>query len=183
MIKAFMRMRAWQVFLLLVVAPGVTCYGVFAARGPESPATALAALPFMVLVWVWIAMVGLAADERAPEPVRKRTIWFRLSALYVCAYTAAFLLLFYLTLTGRVNPSVGFKLMPLIMPLHLLAMVASIYAMLFAARRLAMAQDGGSKVAREPFLWFLLLGFFPVGVWFVQPRVNALAGRSPVLPQ
>jgi hypothetical protein len=64
--------------------------------------------------------------------------------------------------------------MGLIVVLGLFLFVCLIYDFNFVANALIVAETGRPKDLGEGTLTFFLLWFFPVGVWFIQPRINRL---------
>ena len=61
----------------------------------------------------------------------------------------------------------------IIFSLHLYAMFGLFYGIYFISRALSIAEDKGSKV--DDYIgYFFLLWFFPIGIWFIQPKINIL---------
>ena len=71
-----------------------------------------------------------------------------------------------------------------VLPLHFFALYCLFYLWQFVAKNLAIAEKG-KEVEFPQYMWlFLLLWFFPIGIWFLQPRINQLyAARATVHPE
>ena len=65
----------------------------------------------------------------------------------------------------------------LIFPLHLVAMFGMFYALIFCAKSLVMAERQQRVSFGDYVLPLFLIWFYPVGVWFIQPRLNSI-GRK-----
>ena len=63
-------------------------------------------------------------------------------------------------------------------PMHLLAMLGIFYALVFTANRLTTLERKQQVSFFDYSGPFFLLWFFPIGIWFIQPRVNKLLGND-----
>lgn len=88
---------------------------------------------------------------------------------FAIVYPLAYLLLFNLFF-DRLTPVVIIA----VFPLHLLAMFCLFYGPGFITRNLVAAETGKVVSFRDYVGPLLLLWFFPVGIWFIQPRINRL---------
>src|SRR6266496_5324966 len=70
------------------------------------------------------------------------------------------------------NPSP--RLLGVILPLHVFAMVCMFYLLYFVSKSLVLAETSKPASFYDYAGPFFLLWFFPVGIWIVQPRVNRL---------
>ncbi|WP_125424241.1 hypothetical protein [Hymenobacter rigui] len=65
-----------------------------------------------------------------------------------------------------------------IVPLHLLSMACIFYSLYYVARALRSVELQRQAQFSECVGEFFLLWFYPVGIWFIQPRINQLADRT-----
>jgi hypothetical protein len=93
------------------------------------------------------------------------TQFFRFSLVYPVVYLPIF---FLLVIPGTRIP------VRVIVPLHLACMVCLFYLLYFVSRNLVLAETGKPVSFYEYAGPFFLLWFFPIGVWFIQPKVNRL---------
>lgn len=63
----------------------------------------------------------------------------------------------------------------LIIPLHLLSIFSIFYQMVVAAKTIRFAEVKEFLSTSEYIGDFFLIWFFPIGVWFLQPKINKLA--------
>jgi len=153
--------KAWQLFLVLIGA----AFGVHAV-----PLFGLSTVLVMACWFAWLWAIASEANRRLDLSLRKSTRWMGIGLAYAWVYIcAALMLLPFLDDAADTIPG-------WIVPLHLLGMLGIFYAMAFAAKRLVTLER------RQPVTFFdysgpfFLFWFFPIGVWFIQPRVNKLLG-------
>lgn len=101
----------------------------------------------------------------AQPALRVRLGLFRFALLYPTVYMFLFFTLF-----GTTKPA----LLALIFPLHFFAMFCMFYSIYFVSRNLALVEKGKQVSLPDYAGAFFLLWFFPIGVWFIQPKINRL---------
>jgi hypothetical protein len=65
-----------------------------------------------------------------------------------------------------------------VIPAHLLSMAGIAYSIYFVAKALKSVERQSPTRFNDSRREFLLLWFFPVGIWLIQPRVNRLFAPS-----
>src|SRR6266705_2028722 len=167
----FLRAKHWHIFLLLV---GVGFIGDVAlvagsmsapAQSPEdfgklglSFGIVMVLFMFCFLGWFW-SMGSFLSSIVQP-------------ALYVFVFIALFQ-------SSTTNPA----LLAIIFPLHFFAMFCIFYALYFVSKSLVLAETNKPVTFYDYAGPFFLIWFFPVGVWFIQPRINRLyAERKNIEP-
>jgi hypothetical protein len=166
MLKLFLVAKAWQIFLLLVGC--MFASAVFMSTSPDPFVGMLIGTLIFMGVWMaWLWTIAQASNQKVDPVLRKSTRMIAVSIAYAALYVLVSPLI-WPDLEGR--PGVP----ALMVPMHLLAMVAIFYVLLFTANRL-VTLDRKQKVSFFDYSGpFVLLWFFPLGVWFIQPRVNKL---------
>lgn len=167
----FVRAKHWQVFAVVV---GLFCGGqiVFLQSAFSSPSKMgvpvpglIAALFFYACFVVWYWSMGSFVHSVLAPALKQRMGFFGFATVYPLAYLLLFNVLF-----ERLTP---LRLLA-IFPFHLLAMFCLFYAPGFVARNLAVAERGKAVPFRDYAGALFLLWFFPIGIWFIQPRINRL---------
>ena len=69
-----------------------------------------------------------------------------------------------------------------IIPLHLLSMVCIFYCIYFNAKSLKAAELQRPVVFADYLSEIFIIWFFPIGIWAVQPRINALFSMNRMSP-
>lgn len=179
------RRKAWQVFLLLVLPMFASQFYLLSnmpspTSTPQPPSmeefealfrqTMLMSFLMVVLLLAWLLSIGFAANRRIEQNLRQNTRLAIGCAIYAASYIALAQFIF----PGPGSLSSGGVSMGLVVPLHLLAMVAIFYVLAFAAKNIIMAERQAAVSFFDYSGPFFLMWFFPLGVWFVQPRINRL---------
>ena len=179
------RRKAWQVFLILVLPMFASQFYLVAhmprlssSRQPLSieefevlfSQTMLLSLLMVVLLLSWLLSIGLAANQRIEQRLRPRT---RL-VIGGAAYAASYIMIAPFIFPGPSSFASGDASLGIVVPLHFLAMIAMLYVLAFSAKNLIMAERQSLVSFFDYSGPFFLMWFFPIGVWFVQPRVNRL---------
>ncbi len=158
----FLRARAWQVFAL------VFCPILLDLTVPAYPSKVLSvALGVFGMAWYWV--VGSFLADAAKERLRMNVLWSRLALLYSWIYVAVYVL-------AIQSPS--FPPMSVLFPLHLVLMACMFYALYFLAATLAAAESERPSRVSSVASKFLLIWFFPIGIWVIQPKINRLYVRK-----
>ena len=64
------------------------------------------------------------------------------------------------------------------LPIHLFSMFCIFYCIYFNAKSLKVAELQREVTFNDYVGEFFLLWFFPIGVWFIQPRINKMFDAS-----
>jgi hypothetical protein len=176
----FVRAKHWQIFLLFaaIFAIGelpILGYVTSSARSPEGFAeafvvveivTAVSALCY--LLWLW--SMGSFLNSLLSPALRLKIGVFSFTLIFTSIYVFGFMVLF-----QSVSP-IGFAV---IIPLLLLAAFCMFYNFYFVSKSLVIAETGKSATFSEYAGEFFLLWFYPIGIWFIQPRINRLYAKTP----
>lgn len=173
-VRCFLRAKHWQIFLcyftLFVVATLVSARSEL--NSPTSLVTVRGRLVFLGF-WVlcmgffalWLWSMGLFLNSIVDPKLRRGTRLFGVSLAYTLIYVFVF---------APVFSSSDPLIVLLMLPLHLFTIFAMFYSIYFVARSLVQVERGGPAPFYGYASPFFLLLFFPVGVWFTQPRINRL---------
>jgi hypothetical protein len=196
--------KHWQLFVATYALP-LLLYAVFAAfifeniDNPESldfiVGMGLFFSLFMVIMVIimavlygWYYMVGTRLQTKIPVEHRLNTRYFKVAffypLLYILLFTFGVFAFFSFGLEGGEPPMVseGNGEVPagllLIIPLHLLAIVSMFYCMYFLAKTIVTAERQESVRGSDFVGEFFLIWLWPIGIWFLQPRINAIWARE-----
>jgi len=169
-----LRARHWQIFLLFIVASfimQIASWNLFDAMLGSSD-LAQPALLFLVVMSVgiilwfsWFWFVAAFLNSVIGNELRPGMRLFALALIFQLLYVVPGMIL----IVGVKTPPIA-----IIIPLHLFAMYCMFYVLYYVSRSLVMAESG-RRVSFYDFSGpFFLLWFFPIGIWFLQPRINAL---------
>lgn len=168
----FLRAKHWQLFLILVGSMFLAQSIMFSSlHGDGTSHPLVLMLPTFVmgfLLFGWLWAIASACSKAMP------------SELYSSPKPMQFLLIYALLYMGYFGIVFGSLTMPqvyIFIP-HLLAMAAIFYSLGFTAKQLTKLEQGKNVSFFSYSGPFFLFWFFPLGVWFVQPKVNELLGNK-----
>lgn len=122
---------------------------------------------FMLGFLGWFWSMGTFLDSILQPALRLELRIFRLALIYPMIYIPIFMASF---ISLSVNP----VMFAAIFPFHLLAMSCMFYLLYFVSKSLVMVETNRAVSFYDYAGPFFLLWFFPIGVWFIQPRINRL---------
>jgi uncharacterized RDD family membrane protein YckC len=181
----FLRAKHWQIFLLLV---GVGFVGNVAlmislsqtVRSPQDFANigvpfgaVTVLLTFCLLAWFW--SMGSFLSSIVQPTLRLKMGFFRFALIYPLLYIFVFAAFFQSTNTKP-------QLLAIIFPLHFFAVFCVFYDLYFVAKSLVLAETSKPASFYDYAGPFFLIWFFPIGIWFTQPRINRLYERPTPSP-
>ncbi len=204
MINLILKAKHWQIFLVTTIFPLLLQFilmGFFMSRmfgsimTHEEPDPEVLIYTFgqfrylglaMVLLyagtylWQWAVAIGLQA--RLPVELKKNTSWFTFAII------VPFILMLVISLISwslfdliLANPEQSFEHIPwffsmfAIVPFSLVAMG---YCFYFLAKTIKTMELQREVELSEFILEIVLIWFFIVGVWLLQPKINEMAKES-----
>lgn len=172
--KFFLRAKHWQIFLLFLalgIAGNIVIY-IFVSGSESSQQfkqleilNGIVTLPFLVCLLSWFWSMGSFLNSIVLPKLRLNSRFFVFALFYPSIYVFAFFLLIEIA-----RPA----LFVLVLPFHLLAKACILYPLYFISKSLVLAETNKSASFRNYAGTFFLVWFFPIGVWFTQPRINRL---------
>jgi hypothetical protein len=183
----FLRAKHWQLFLLFVGAVGLGEMVATAIMTASISSTgsvgsagfvwgAIMALGMLCFVgWFWA--LGTFLNSISQPSLRLKPSFFRFALIYPVLYI-------FLAAPFFLNPDTS--MFAIILPLHFFAMFCLFYDLYFVSKHLVIAETGKGATFYDFAGPFFLIWFFPVGIWFVQPRINrfyAERNRAEVLAE
>lgn len=191
MINKFLKAKHWEVFILMFVIPlglqfspglALACY----LPKTGNPGTGLIVvvssimgMAFLLSVatyfgWFWSIASGLQAQ--IPQAVRLSLKRFKALLIFPAVYiTGFFLFMSFAASSIRSNPDVILYALPIILPLHFLAIASIFYCLYFVSKTIKLAELKRNVTFGEFIGEFFMIWFYPVGIWFLQPKLNQLA--------
>ena len=210
MMKFFLRLKHWQLFILMFALPMVlyiyfsihyfSSFSAYAEPDIAEVQEAVVSLfrmlsfiivPVMIIFYGWFWSVGVGLQESISPDLRLRTGTFKAIILASAIYSIAFFFFISSFMSSMFDNLEAIEsgdaifpfnpmLMVLIIPLHLLLMVGSIYCLYFMAKTFKTAELQREVKFGDFISEFVLIWFYFVGIWILQPKINKLA--DPVQP-
>jgi hypothetical protein len=171
MATLFLRAKAWQLFLAIVLLAAVGYWASNFLIFEASPGRRflLAQLdPLVFFPWAWFA--GLFLSSILAPRLRFKMPFFRFSILYFSFYFLGSPML------RQIRTQVPPGTFLITGGVCLICMINVVYSL---ATSLKSAETGLAADFYDSLSYFLAILIFPIGVWFVQPKINRLYDQNP----
>jgi hypothetical protein len=181
-----LKVKHWQLFILLFGIPFILQFA-FAFSMALEPNSMMpyAIMPLVMFLFIaiffsWFYSLGTALHKRLPESVKMKLTTFKIFLfipfVYIMVLCGLMFWVFNTVVTGDRAPNLSWFL--LIIPIHLFSMFCIFYCLYFVAKSLKAVEWQKPVTFSDYVGEFFLLWFYPVGVWFIQPRVNKLFDKN-----
>ncbi|MNK27373.1 hypothetical protein D3C87_457280 [compost metagenome] len=197
----FLRAKHWQIFVPLIVIPfaiiiGVGIASVFIINMVENNTDRAEDLTwpiyflplvsvlcgFIQFAWFWSVLTKLSTllpYDRVRMPAKRIKVFFFIPIVYFCLIPL--FIVFIIRNTANPEPaqivqmiSIGISLFFL----HLFSVFCLFHTIYFAAKTIASAELQRNATFSDFAADFFLIWLFPIGIWFVQPRINKLVDKA-----
>ncbi|WP_426491678.1 hypothetical protein [Hymenobacter sp. 102] len=183
--RFFLHLRPWPLFTLTFILP----FGVMMASSmalilrPLQPTAFILIYSCVMLLLMgslfgWLWTLGTYLARRLPAGTVAPVRWLHAALVLPGAYILLILGAL-ATVVSTTAPAVQSAWALFIVPLHLLSMAGILYSLQYVARALRSVELQRPAQFSEFVGEFFLLWFYPVGIWFIQPRINRLFAHQP----
>ncbi|WP_460620069.1 hypothetical protein [Hymenobacter ruber] len=183
--KLLLTLKHWQLFTLLFTPVLIADFATISthASGDYFSFRVFAAmlLLFVGLFFGWLYALATGLQQKLPPTVPMNKTRFKVAIFIPVVYISliiADMLGIPLGATNGLTASV----LVVIAPIHLLSMAGIFYCIYFNAKSLKAAELQRPVVFADYLGEIFIIWFFPIGIWAVQPRINALFGNDKVSP-
>ncbi|WP_423735686.1 hypothetical protein [Chitinophaga caseinilytica] len=179
--KKILYLKHWQLFALFIGVPVLFQIAAFsAAVSGNDPMLILFFLPIISLVltglyFSWFYTLGVNLQGKLPAREKMNLSRFKLFLLIPSVYILAISV--FMTGAYFVDLPISgpeFLVPGLLVPVHLFSMFCIFYSMYFVAKALKTVEWRRPVTFSDFAGEFFLIWFFPIGIWFLQPRINAI---------
>jgi hypothetical protein len=176
-----LHLKHWQLFGLVIGLPFIiemvvmTYMTVSGSIGMLMILIPLLSIFVMSIFFGWLWAMGVHLHSMLPENVKMNLNTFKIFLIIPSVYIV--LLMIFMFGIFSVNPENGeasMEIMPLIVPLHLFSMFCIFYCLYFVSKVLKAVEWQRPVTFSDYVGEFFLIWFFPLGIWFIQPRVNKM---------
>lgn len=143
--------------------------------------------------WYWSVAIGL--KRYLPEGLAINSTLFKVCFFVSLIYISSFVLLSFgfsqflksiidSSIDGNIQPNFvigrGIAAFSMIFPLHLFSMFSMFYIIYHSAKTIKTVIAKKHVTFSDFVEEFFLIWFFPIGIWFIQPKINAIfEGKKP----
>ena len=178
--KFILRLKAWQLFILVVGLPLMIEIFNGKREKPEVIAPAIDSFFFLRLVvsilplLYWWYTMGTSLHDKLPPEAKMPIGKFKFCLLFPLAYIFALTIISTRISIEEAETKMGSPFVVILIVIHLLAMLCLFYGIRFIAKALKTAEMQRPALFDEYLGDFFMLWFFPIGIWFIQPRINKI---------
>lgn len=138
------------------------------------------------LSWVWSVSTGLQRymhPEMRLLKVKRFKLFFFIPLIYMVLAFALFVPVIVMNASpnGGAEPGVFIPFMLLFLFAHFFAIFCIVYTMYFTAKTFRSAEMQKEAHFSDYIGEFFLIYFFPVGIWFIQPRINSIVNEKTLI--
>lgn len=195
MINRFLNAKHWQLFTLMFGIPillqiiiMISMFVNVDSNGNPDQTEMLnifKILPIIMLLYIglffgWFWSIGIGLQKFIPTDIKmkikKFKIFFFIPLIYILFILIVIGTTFYGISYGS-NAAGGIvgKMLLFIVPMHLFSMFCIFYLLYFVSKTIKTTELKRTVTFGEFAGDFFLIWFFPIGIWFIQPRINKIA--------
>jgi len=173
MIK-LLQLKHWQLFGLVI---GVMIISSFFDLVTNQIAWAISMLLLVGIFFGWFWTLAVNLYPKLPTDSKLNLNRFKLFMLIPFVYIVAISFLFGGISIGTEGDSTG-GYAAIIFPIHIFSMFCIFWCLAFVAKSLKSVELQRTVTFSDYAGEFFLIWFFPIGVWFIQPRINKMFGDN-----
>ena len=121
--------------------------------------------------WAWFWATGIILQNKLPSELKQNTTLFKIFFFYPIIYTP--LLLTYFMTTIVYHESVIGRFL-IIIPFQLFSIFSMFYCMYFIAKTIKTVELQRYVYFSDYIAEIIMIWFFPIGIWFLQPKINKM---------
>jgi len=192
MIDRFLKAKHWQLFLIIFGIPMISQFiamgrmmsNMLSHQPPYSMIDFMAIFPLIMAIvigvlfgWFWSIAIGL--QKLIPHNVELKVKRFKIFLFIPLTYMCLINVFILFTISGimdRASPNGIFigSILAFVIPLHLFSIFCMFHTLYFVAKTIKTAELQREVTFSDYAGEFFLIWFFPIGIWFVQPKINKL---------
>lgn len=163
--KFVLTAKHWQLFLILMFGMMLNN---FTVEGAQTVNLTLIIVGFL-LMYTWPLIVGIELYRYLPVRIElSNTLFFFHGILSLSAYCVIVILS-----DGRGMTFNGWSALPAFYGLY-----AFLHLLAFPAKVLKSIEQGKLASFADYVGYFVLILFWPIGIWFIQPRINRVVAEQ-----
>ena len=173
-----LRLKHWQLFLLIIGLPIIiqVTLRIIMIRSEDSLSSFTKKTNFLSFILTlismtvslgWIYAIGTNFHKKLPDTVKMNLVRFKV-LFFIMAVYALFFIAFDTFSNEKILDS---GLFGVIIPIHIFSMFCILYCLHFNARALKAVELQRPVTFGDFSGEFLLLLFYPFGIWIIQPRI------------
>jgi hypothetical protein len=182
----FLTMKHWQLFLLLMGIPAILqMVAISMLSNIDGLDMILEALPYVIILvagvfLAWYHTLGTELHAKLPESVSMNLTVFRVVLAIPAVLVLSIAVIAWLVFTDHTEVFRGMDeaFVSVFLLLYFMSFFGVFYLLYFVAKCLVSVEEQAPVTFKQYIGAFFSLWFLPLGVWFFQPRVNAIFDKN-----
>lgn len=183
--EIFLRLKHWHLFLITFAVPFILqIILAVITMTTHDPMIMLQLMPLVMFLYFagyfgWLWAIGQEFQKRLPGDLKFSLAPFKFFLLFPVVYVLFFFVMFdffVINMENEIEKPLGILFM--IIPLHLFTIFCIFYCIYFAARTFKATELQRPVVFTDFVGEFFMIWIFPVGIWFIQPKINKLIAEK-----
>jgi hypothetical protein len=168
--NTILKLKHWQLFGLMI---GAMIISSFDDMSTSKIIWAISMLLFVAIYFSWFWVMGINLYPKLPPTVNLNLSRFKLFMFIPAVYIVIIsLVLGGISIGTQGDRTSGYA--AIILPIHLFSMFCIFWCLAFVAKSLKAVELQRPVTFSDYAGEFFLIWFFPIGVWFIQPRINKM---------
>ena len=189
MLEKLLRIKHWQLFLLIlvpIVSAQVIMGMAFAMRQSADVNFIFLLFPVLLIVMIlvlfsWLYAIIFKLRDKMPSEVN---LPYGRIQLFLYIPAIFFMLISFLMMSAFSNDGFFFRIAPdyivFIIPFHLLSMFGMFHTIYFAGKTMKCVETQKNQSFSDFAGEFFLIWFNIIGIWFLQPRLNNIISNETI---
>ncbi|MFD0976777.1 hypothetical protein [Salinimicrobium gaetbulicola] len=194
----FLNAKHWQLFVLMfgipfllqIVASILMFLNIDSNGNPDLTGmiSILISSPIIMLLYTgvffgWFWSIGIGLQKYIPAEIKMKIKKFKVFFFIPLFYILFIFILIGTTFFGisigsnAVGGIVG-KMLIFIIPMHLFSMFCMFYLLYFVSKTIKITELERPVTFSDFIGEFFMIWFFPIGIWFIQPRLNKIVSEK-----
>jgi hypothetical protein len=178
----FLKMKHWQLFVLLIGIPVILQITMMVSIFASRTLWPIALMPAIGIIYLaiflcWFWTLGNGLYKLLPAASTMKLYRFKIAVCIPVCYFIFLAIFIPLAIFSGIKGG-GTNTMPavflFILPVHLISMACMFYLLYFNAKALKTVELQRPLEFSDFAGEFFMLWFFPIGLWILQPRINAI---------
>ena len=195
MYKRLHQLKHWQLFVMFFILPLIIVFSylvyLLASNKLNEGMTNIHLFSIFVLIitivsiiilvtcYAWFWSIGIGFRRKFPKKIAFNYKLFKVAVIFPVIYLIGLPLIIYfftddLCSLNTDHPQTIKSSYWLLIPLHFFSFFCSMYCIFFTAKTLKTIELQREPIFKEYSYELFLILFFFIGVWFIQPKVNAI---------
>lgn len=179
--KLFLKLKHWQVFLMMFAAPSLIQAIAFESLiSKKDPSEflfnfSMTMIIFIIVLFGWLYSLAINLHKLLPENINMPLTKFKFLLFFPLLHLIGLILFVVMLISDishGINPNIPF--LTILFLSHLFALYGMLYCFYFIAKTLKSVEWRRTVTMSDYLGEFFLLWFYPIGIWFIQPRINKL---------